>query len=171
MLLRLFGLEHVYEPRFCLRLPGASDRNVVEADAVAGCELLEVPVVGHDAAHVNREQARSPAEQQVVQAVSIPRDHQYRRQLSAGLVESRLHLEAVRERRKSLRHFHRAGVGAELERNAHEEKTCRHILELRRFDNISALFKKKSAYRVNYPGAVGTRQVQDKFHEGCDAVA
>jgi len=164
-----FGLDDLQLPRLGLGLGVGRDRDVVKGHVVAGGQLVELAVVAHDGADVQRQQARLPAEQQVVQAMAFLADHEHRAHGLAGGVQLPAHLKALRKSPQLL--AQRAGVQRAGELHPHEEQAGVVVVVLGRLFDVAAALEQKAGDGVHDAGAVGAGEGQDigRAHGVCGA--
>ena len=148
------GLDDLQLPGLDLRLGRRRDGQVMKRDVVAGRQLVELAVVGHDGAHVQRQQARLAAKQQVVQAVAFLADQDHRAHGLGGVVQFPAHLEGL-------------GKGFQLtgqlcvrqlaagELHAHEKQARALVVVLRGFFDVAAMLEQKAGDGMNNAPAVG----------------
>ena len=94
-------VHQLQQPLLRVRLGVRRDRHVVEVDAVGPHQRLRIGVVGHHRGDLDLQRAGAGAEEQVVEAVQVARDHHQRPVRRRGVPELELHRELAARRRRS----------------------------------------------------------------------
>ncbi len=168
-------IHQLDDPRFLRQLGflrrACGQRQVVERDIVARCQLVEVHVIGHDGRNLHRQQSALVAEQQIVQAVADLRHHQHHARLVVGIAQFPVQLHLARQRAEigPQRCIADAAV-FQCEVYAHEKQARLAVAELRGVDDVAAVIGQESRHAMNDSTLVQAREGQDVFgiaHNEC----
>ena len=144
-----------------------------EGDWVAVSQVAEVRVVRDNRGDLNGELARAVAEEQVVEAVSLPRDQQQQPLLDGGVANHEGHPETLRDRSEGRSQLFDAGarlVPAHVrERDAHEEPVRRRVAELRAVDDVARAGDEEPETACTIPTASSQERVRMKS-EPCGSI-
>ena len=152
-----FAVGDLQQARLGMGLARGGDRHVVEGNVVGRRQLVEIPMVRHDRADVDRQQPGAPAEQQVVQAVPQLRDQDQRGHGAGRVGKAEAHAEALGHRREGRREVRlRRG-----EVHAHEEQPGVAVVELAGFQDVAALFEEEAGNGVDDARTVRTGKGED----------
>ena len=139
-------------------VPGCH-REVVKRDAVGSGQLTEVIVVGHHADDIDGQRTRLPAEQQVVQAVAEPGDHDQGADPHRPVVQLPGHVERLGHPGKAaLEVGQRPARRRQAEVHPHEEPAVRALPVLLAGQDVRRMLDEEAGHRVHDPGLVRARQ-------------
>jgi hypothetical protein len=110
-------------------------------------------VVGDDCANIERQQAASPAEQQIIQAVAELGRHDEGGKPAAEFNHCCAHGNLLRHRLElRAQCIDLRALSGKLELDMHEKEAHCHVAKLRGLHDVGATLEKKTRYRVNNAG-------------------
>lgn len=157
--LNIVLLDQLKDLALLLDLGILGDRQVVELDAVALGQRLEVGVVGDDDGNVDAELAGLGAEEQVVEAVTDLGDHDQHAHLTGDRPDVVVHLQLGGQVLKGRLQGLSGGDRAEV--HAHEELVGDGVGELLQVHDVDALAGEDARHRVHDTGLVRAGQGED----------
>ena len=144
-------------------------RQMMERNVVTRRQLVEIRMVGNDGRDFHRQQAALVAEQQVIEAVADFRHHQHHARLLFRVMQLPVQPHAIghggklrAQQRIRPRRVFRGKV------HAHEKQLGLGIAELRRIDDVAAMFGQEAGNAMNDTALVKTGQGKNVFrmHRG-----
>ena len=156
-----FALHGLQQPRLGVGLGVAGDRDVLEGHAVGPGQLAEVGVVGDHGGDLDRQRAGAGAEQQVVEAVAEPADHEDDPHPLLGGVDLPVHAVRVAHRGEAGPQLVGGHLGLGGEVHPHEEQPGVLVAELLAVHDVAAGHEEVAGDRVHDALLVGARQRED----------
>ena len=155
----LFCLDDFQLARFGLRFGGSGHGHVMERNVVAGGQLVEVPVVADDGAHVQRQQSAFAAKEQIVEAMALAADHDDAAHRRGGVMQRPAHVKALGQLRNLL--LQRQDVDVAGKSNPHEEQPGVTVVVLRRLFDVAPALEQEAGNGMHDTRAVRAGEVQN----------